>query len=82
MEKIIQKADILKGEHNDTKKMFIPVACKTGTAEYGDPKNKTHAWFTVFAPLPKENSNLQPQGRALNSQLTSHLIPDTIPMKM
>lgn len=30
----------------------IPVACKTGTAEYGDPKNKTHAWFTVFAPLP------------------------------
>ncbi|KKS52010.1 MAG: penicillin-binding protein 2, penicillin-binding protein 2, partial [Microgenomates group bacterium GW2011_GWC1_43_11] len=54
---------------NDTKKMFIPVACKTGTAEYGDPKNKTHAWFTVFAPLPKENSNLQPQGRALNSQL-------------
>lgn len=29
----------------------IPVACKTGTAEYGDPKNKTHAWFTVFAPV-------------------------------
>lgn len=28
----------------------IPVACKTGTAEYGDPKGKTHAWFTVFAP--------------------------------
>lgn len=26
------------------------VACKTGTAEYGDPKGKTHAWFTVFAP--------------------------------
>jgi penicillin-binding protein 2 len=30
----------------------IPVACKTGTAEYGDPNQKTHAWFTVFAPLP------------------------------
>jgi penicillin-binding protein 2 len=29
----------------------IPVACKTGTAEYGDPKNKTHAWFTLFAPV-------------------------------
>lgn len=29
----------------------IPVACKTGTAEYGDPKNRTHAWFTVFAPV-------------------------------
>lgn len=29
----------------------IPVACKTGTAEYGDPKGKTHAWFTLFAPV-------------------------------
>ncbi len=28
----------------------IPVACKTGTAEFGDPNNHTHAWFTVFAP--------------------------------
>ena len=32
----------------------IPVACKTGTAEFGDPKNRTHAWFTAFAPLPAE----------------------------
>lgn len=29
----------------------IPVACKTGTAEFGT-ENKTHAWFTVFAPVP------------------------------
>jgi penicillin-binding protein 2 len=29
----------------------IPVACKTGTAEFGDPKNRTHAWFTTYAPL-------------------------------
>jgi penicillin-binding protein 2 len=28
----------------------IPVACKTGTAEFGDPKNRTHAWFTAYAP--------------------------------
>lgn len=28
----------------------IPVACKTGTAEFGE-KDKTHAWFTVFAPV-------------------------------
>lgn len=28
----------------------ISVACKTGTAEYGDPDNKTHAWFFAFAP--------------------------------
>jgi penicillin-binding protein 2 len=31
----------------------IPVACKTGTSEFGDPSNKTHAWFTVFAPADK-----------------------------
>ena len=30
----------------------IDVACKTGTAEFGDPQNQTHAWFTAFAPLP------------------------------
>ena len=30
----------------------VPVACKTGTAEFGDPKNRTHAWFTAFAPIP------------------------------
>ncbi|MFH0749748.1 MAG: penicillin-binding transpeptidase domain-containing protein [Candidatus Gottesmanbacteria bacterium] len=34
-------------------KVFIPVACKTGTAEFGDPQDKTHAWFTVFAPIPE-----------------------------
>ncbi|MBI4067489.1 hypothetical protein HY407_03825 [Candidatus Gottesmanbacteria bacterium] len=29
----------------------IATACKTGTAEFGDPQNKTHAWFTIFAPV-------------------------------
>ncbi|MBI4037232.1 penicillin-binding protein 2 [Candidatus Daviesbacteria bacterium] len=29
----------------------IPTAGKTGTAEFGDPKDKTHAWYTSFAPL-------------------------------
>ena len=28
----------------------IPTAGKTGTAEYGDPKNKTHGWYTSYAP--------------------------------
>ncbi len=28
----------------------IPTAGKTGTAEYGDPKNLTHAWYTSYAP--------------------------------
>lgn len=32
----------------------VPLACKTGTAEFGDPKNRTHAWFTVFGPIPKD----------------------------
>jgi penicillin-binding protein 2 len=27
------------------------VACKTGTAEFGDPEERTHAWLTAFAPL-------------------------------
>jgi Cell division protein FtsI/penicillin-binding protein 2 len=30
---------------------FSPaVACKTGTAEFGDPAGRTHAWLTAFAP--------------------------------
>ena len=28
----------------------ITTAGKTGTAEYGDPKNKTHGWYTSYAP--------------------------------
>lgn len=28
----------------------ILTAGKTGTAEYGDPKDRTHAWYTSFAP--------------------------------
>lgn len=31
----------------------IPTAGKTGTAEYGNPKNKTHAWYTSYAPVDK-----------------------------
>jgi len=27
------------------------VACKTGTAEFGDPAGRTHAWLTAFAPV-------------------------------
>lgn len=36
---------------NDQTKQLIPLACKTGTAEFGDPQNRTHAWFTAFAPI-------------------------------
>lgn len=34
-------------------KRRIPLACKTGTAEFGHPHDKTHAWITVFAPIPE-----------------------------
>jgi len=34
--------------------ILVPVACKTGTAEFGDSEGKTHAWFTVYAPLPDD----------------------------
>ncbi|MFC1790778.1 penicillin-binding transpeptidase domain-containing protein [Patescibacteria group bacterium] len=27
------------------------VACKTGTAQFGDPEERTHAWLTAFAPI-------------------------------
>ncbi len=29
----------------------IPTAGKTGTAEFGDPKDRTHAWYTSYAPV-------------------------------
>lgn len=47
----IQNAKCKIGENNDEncQPKVISVACKTGTAEYGDPKGKTHAWFTIFA---------------------------------
>lgn len=32
------------------RKVLVTTACKTGTSEYGDLKNRTHAWFTIFAP--------------------------------
>jgi len=46
----------------------VPVACKTGTAEYGDPKERTHAWFTAFAPIPSDDA--QPQGLSAEKILT------------
>ena len=34
----------------------IYVAAKTGTAEFGDPEDKTHAWLTAYGPI--ENPNI------------------------
>lgn len=45
---VIEKSE---KEGEDAKKISLPLACKTGTAEFGNPEGKTHAWFTAFAPL-------------------------------
>lgn len=39
---------------SESARRHIPVACKTGTAEFGSPQNKTHAWISVLAPVPPE----------------------------
>ncbi|HUD19883.1 MAG TPA: penicillin-binding transpeptidase domain-containing protein [Patescibacteria group bacterium] len=45
----------------------IPVACKTGTAEFGDASNKTHAWFTAFAPVPAKYVDTSQNAAAPNT---------------
>lgn len=47
----IRKSDQL--DQSD-KSIHVPIGCKTGTAEFGDPNNRTHAWFTSFAPIPEQ----------------------------
>jgi len=37
------------------------VACKTGTAEFGVAKEKTHAWFTAFVPDEASAKSGRPQ---------------------
>ncbi|HCS78635.1 TPA: hypothetical protein DIV55_02730, partial [Patescibacteria group bacterium] len=44
----------LSGDSGSAKIFQVPTACKTGTAEFGDPENRTHAWFTIFAPVPED----------------------------
>ena len=50
----IRKLDQLDQLVKSDQFVSVPIACKTGTAEFGDPKNNTHAWFTAFGPLPAE----------------------------
>lgn len=49
----IDNVDYFETEVSPSAKNWIeiPVACKTGTAEFGDPEDKTHAWITLFAPV-------------------------------
>jgi len=53
----IKKFDQAEPSASDSalvKNIHVPIACKTGTAEFGDPQNHTHAWFTAFGPIPDE----------------------------
>lgn len=43
---------------NDAPAREIQVACKTGTAEFGHPEHKTHAWLTAYAPAPADNPEI------------------------
>lgn len=49
--------EVWEGEVGKQEVRRVPTACKTGTAEFGDPDGKTHAWFTAFAPLPTTKQN-------------------------
>lgn len=66
----VKKSDQL--DKLDQSVEFIPVACKTGTAEFGDPENHTHAWFTAFAPVPDPAQSRNGTGQAPLS--TNHVI--------
>lgn len=50
--------ETLTGSTGKGETRTVPVACKTGTAEFGDSQGRTHAWFTAFAPLSQA---LQPE---------------------
>lgn len=55
--RIMQENDVPSNMTPDTlthDTTAVPIACKTGTAEFGDPKNHTHAWFTAFGPIPDQ----------------------------
>ncbi len=46
---------VASGSAQNASAIHVPIGCKTGTAEFGDPlKNHTHAWFTAFAPIPSK----------------------------
>lgn len=56
----------------------IPTAGKTGTAEYGDPKNKTHAWYTSYAPAddPKIVITVLVEGGGEGSSVASPIVKE------
>lgn len=56
----------------------LPTAGKTGTAEYGDPKNRTHAWYTSYAPSsdPKIAVTVLVEGGGEGSNVSAPVVKD------
>lgn len=56
----------------------IPTAGKTGTAEYGDPKNRTHAWYTSYAPAeqPKIAMTVLIEGGGEGSSVAAPIVKE------
>lgn len=51
----------------------VPTAGKTGTAEFGDPKDRTHAWYTSYGPTadPKITVTVLVEGGGEGSSVAS-----------
>ncbi len=56
----------------------IPTAGKTGTAEFGDPKNRTHAWYTSYAPVdnPQISATALVEAGGEGSNVSAPIIKD------
>lgn len=56
----------------------IPTAGKTGTAEYGDPNDRTHAWYTGYAPVddPKIAVTVLVEGGGEGSSVASPIVKE------
>lgn len=57
----------------------IPTAGKTGTAEYGDPKGRVHAWYTGYAPAddPKIAMTVLIEGGGEGSSVAAPIVKET-----
>lgn len=57
----------------------IPTGGKTGTAEFGDPKDRTHAWYTGYAPSdePKIVMTVLIEGGGEGSSVAAPIVKET-----
>lgn len=57
----------------------IPTAGKTGTAEFGDPKNRVHAWYTGYGPSdnPKIAMTVLIEGGGEGSSVAAPIVKET-----